>query len=168
MNEKTIIKSKTLETNIPIVIFSILAIVSAIIGLWWLNFYNNLPYQLMDYYSTQCITTMIISFIASALFIFSAILSNWMMKNCEILVSDKRVSGKILFGIKVDLPLNQISCVRQGLFKSLTVATSSGVIRLWLIENREDVFSEITKLLSQIQNSQNIVQHNETISSNAD
>lgn len=172
MDEKIIIKGKTIKTNIITIICALLAVTLAIIGFYWLNAYNELPYELQHNmyfnFGTLYFTRMMIFFIASALGFVSAVLSYLIMNNCEIVVSDKRVSGKIKFGIKVDLPLNQISCVGQGWFKSLTVATSSGMIRFWLLENREDVFSEITNLLSKFQNSQNIVQHNETISSNAD
>lgn len=160
MNEKIIIKGKTSKINILTIINLILAVVPAITGWTWINEYYIAPGN----YAFKVVMICVITF---ALCIASAILSYLIMNNCEIIVSDKRVSGKIKFGIKVDLPLNQISSVGQGLFKSLTVATSSGVIRFWLIENREDVVSEITKLLSQLQNSQNNVQHNDK-SSNAD
>ncbi len=171
MNEKIIIKGNTSKTNIPMIISAILAVISAIIGFFWLVQYNDLPYELMynkvGNFGAEYLTNMIVFFVISVIFIVAAVLSYLIMNNCEIVVSDKRVSGKIKFGIRVDLPLNQISSVGQGLFKSLTVATSSGVIRFWLLENRKELFSEITKLLSQFQNSQTII-HEETKLSSAD
>lgn len=171
MNEKVIIKGNTSKTNIPMIISAILAVISAIIGFFWLVQYNDLPYELMynkvGNFGAEYLTNMIVFFVISVIFIVAAVLSYLIMNNCEIVVSDKRVSGKIKFGIRVDLPLNQISSVGQGLFKSLTVATSSGVIRFWLLENRKELFSEITKLLSQFQNSQTII-HEETKLSSAD
>ncbi len=82
----------------------------------------------------------------------TALIIHLVMSHCEIVVTNKRVYGKVKFGVRVDLPINKISSIGQGIFKSLSIATSSGVIRFWLLENREEVFATISKLLSELQN----------------
>ena len=76
---------------------------------------------------------------------------NFMMSKCAIMVTDKRVIGKANFGKRVDLPLNQVSAVAQGLFSSIAVATSSGRIHFWCLENRDDVFEELSNLIRNFQ-----------------
>ena len=65
----------------------------------------------------------------------------------KITVTDKRVYGRALFKKQVDLPLDSISAVGTGLFKSIGVATSSGRISFMGISNRDDVHKAITKLI---------------------
>ena len=83
--------------------------------------------------------------------ILLSIFLNHMMSKCEITVTDKRVIGKVNFGKRVDLPLNQISAVAQGIFSSIAVATSSGSIHFWCIENRDEVFDELSNLIRNFQ-----------------
>ena len=83
--------------------------------------------------------------------IIVSIVIYFMMNKCEICVTDKRVIGKVNFGKRVDLPLNQISAVSQGMLSSIAIATSSGRIHFWCIENRNEVFDEISKLIRNYQ-----------------
>lgn len=69
------------------------------------------------------------------------------MKTCEITVTDKRVYGRASFGKLVDLPLDKISSVGVGFPKCVAVATSSGIIKFWLINNQDDVYRAISSLL---------------------
>ena len=83
--------------------------------------------------------------------ILTSVFLNYMMSKCEITVTDKRVIGKVNFGKRVDLPLNQISAVAQGMLSSIAVATSSGRIHFWCIENRDEVFDELSNLIRNFQ-----------------
>ena len=66
----------------------------------------------------------------------------------EIVVTDKRIFGKSLFGKRVDLPLDSISSISKiKLLKGITAATSSGKISFLLITNNEAIYEEISKLL---------------------
>ena len=76
---------------------------------------------------------------------------NFMMSKCAVTVTDKRVIGKANFGKRVDLPLNQISAVGQGMFSSIAIATSSGRIHFWFLENRDDVFDGLSDLIKNFQ-----------------
>lgn len=140
MEEKIIIKGEFSKTNILMIIFVIIAAVFAIIGVVDLQEYGE------EYPKF---------FIIAFGYIVAAVISYLAMNNCEIVVTNKKVFGKVKFGRRVDLPLNQISSVGQGWFKSISVATSSGVIRFWLLNNRQEVFSAISELLSRIQNYNN-------------
>ena len=66
---------------------------------------------------------------------------------CEIVVTDKRVYGKARFGKRVDLPLDSVSAIGTGLFKTVAVATSSGKIKFMLLENLDDVYKTLNDLL---------------------
>ena len=70
-----------------------------------------------------------------------------MFSKTELIVTDKRVYGKTSFGKRVDLPLDAISAVGTAAMKSIAVTTASGAIKFSLIANRDDVHSEISKLL---------------------
>ena len=69
----------------------------------------------------------------------------------ELIVTDKRVYGKIGTVKKVDLPINQVSAIGTGIFKSITISTSSGAIHLWGISNRNEVTNAISQLITQYQ-----------------
>lgn len=71
---------------------------------------------------------------------------------CEITVTDKRVYGKARSGKRVDLPLDSISAIGTGLFKTVAVATSSGKIKFMLLENLDDVYRALNGLILQRQN----------------
>lgn len=130
MEEKIIIKGKFSKTNILVIALGSIAVILGIIGLFL--FINGFVPNTIN----TAFEGIILWCIAGA-FLVIATLVYLIMNNCEIIISDKKVSGKIKFGKRVDLPINQISSVGQGWFKSITVATSSGIIRFWLLENRQ-------------------------------
>lgn len=76
-----------------------------------------------------------------------SLLTYFMMSKCSVSVTDKRVIGKANFGKQISLPLNQISTVAQGSFSSLVVSTSAGHIHFWFLENKNEVFNELTSLI---------------------
>lgn len=75
-------------------------------------------------------------------FIFYA----WASK-IEIVVTDRRVYGKTVFGKRVDLPLDSISAIGIGMFKKITVSTSSGLISFPMIKNRDEIHKVLSDLL---------------------
>lgn len=76
-----------------------------------------------------------------------ALLLYFWMGNCSVVVTDKRVFGKTAFGRRVDLPLDSVSAVGLGAFKSIAVATSSGKIKFAFIKNRDPIHAAINDLL---------------------
>ena len=91
----------------------------------------------------------------------------WLMSKCSLVVTDKRVSGSTGFGQFVDLPVKQVSAVNLGIFKSIGIASSSGVVHFWFVENRQAVRAAIIEL-SGMDRSQNDVVATAVTSSNAD
>ena len=71
----------------------------------------------------------------------------WIICKMQITVTDKRVYGKTIFGRSVDLPIDSISAVGSGMFNKIVVATSSGIIKFFFIENSQAVREEILQLL---------------------
>lgn len=149
MEEKKIIDGTFSKSNILVVIFGIIAAIFMIIGFVQLEEYNAYSGYNIYGYGEEYPMYFVISFV----FIGIAALTYLIMNKCELSLTDKRVYGKIKFGKRVDLPLNQISSVGQGWFKSLAIATSSGTIKFWLLNNRQEVFDELSNLLSKFQKS---------------
>lgn len=89
-----------------------------------------------------------------------------------IVVTNKRVFGKTIFGRQVDLPLDSISAVGYfSYFKELRISTSSGIIKFAFLKNSEQVYNIVSQLLSQRQNSnayyrQNVVPNMNNYSAN--
>ena len=90
-------------------------------------------------------------FYAGILFMVAFGIIMLMMNLCALTITNARVIGKASFGKQVDLPINQISAVGLGWLNSITVATSAGRVRFWLIENRTEVHKALNQLLVNIQ-----------------
>lgn len=70
----------------------------------------------------------------------------FVLGDCEITVSDKRVWGKSM-GKQVNLPLRQISAVASVKWGGIAVATASGKIKFWFMTNQGEVYNAISELL---------------------
>lgn len=72
----------------------------------------------------------------------------FMLNFYKIVVTDKRIYGRVAFGKRVDLPIDFITSVSkiQGL-KGITILSSSKKTKFLLIKNIREVYSEINKLL---------------------
>jgi len=77
---------------------------------------------------------------------------NLMVRKTTLTVTDKRVYGKTLFNIRVDLPLDKISSVGTSIFKGINVGSSSGRIKFKLIKNYEEIHTALIDLLMQNRN----------------
>ena len=89
--------------------------------------------------------------------------------SCDIVVTDKRVYGRATFGKRVDLPIDSISAVGTSALWGIDVGTSSGRIHFKLIKNKDEIHSELSKLLMERQHAEKT--HNiqsTTSTSNAD
>lgn len=71
----------------------------------------------------------------------------WWLSSYALTVSDKRIYGKTSFGKRVDLPVDSISAVSTSILKGIAVATASGKIVFKLIQNRDEIHSEISNLI---------------------
>ena len=70
-----------------------------------------------------------------------------MVNKTELIVTDKRVYGKAMFGKRVDLPVDSISAVGTSMLKGIAVASSSGRIKFLGISNRDEIHKVISDLL---------------------
>ena len=87
-------------------------------------------------------------FIISVLFFILGIITLIIFlihKNCQIIITDKNVKGKTVFGKEVVLPLYMVSAyTTRKFFSTIAVATSSGITKFSLIKN----YAEIGTVLS--------------------
>lgn len=83
--------------------------------------------------------------------IFVALFLGWEMNHCALTITNRRVSGKASFGKGVELPINQISAIGLGICNRISIATSSGRIHFWLVDNRDDVHNKLAELIGKVQ-----------------
>ena len=66
----------------------------------------------------------------------------------EIVVTNKRIYGRVAWGKRVDLPLDSVSATAtKSLLKGISVSTSSGRISFLLVKNVEEIYKTISSLL---------------------
>ena len=66
----------------------------------------------------------------------------------SLVVTDTYVTGTVAKGKSVNLPINQVSAIAQGGFGKLIIATSSGSISFWFVENREEICAFLQERMS--------------------
>ncbi len=170
MEEKILVKGKFTRFNI----LSLLFVIAAIYCLYFLyndysgNYgYCGLANNFLDYFIKGWFFYQMGWFIVfCATFILSIVCYFW-LNCCEIIVTDKRIHGKMNFGLRVDLPFDKISSVSSGALGSLVVATSSNKIYFWMMKNRDEVHQIIKDVLIQRQPTETVIKQ-EISQSNAD
>lgn len=88
-------------------------------------------------------------FIGAALFFVLSIVTS---SKFELIITESTVTGKALFGKRVDLPVSQISAIGTGMFSSITISTASGAINFYGVTNQDEVFKCLSDLLKSRQN----------------
>ena len=107
---------------------------------WWDDF-------IAFYYGMICLIPVV------ALTIIGALIYLW-LNSYKLTVSDKKVSGEVLFGKKIDLPIDSVSATSViSLFKGVRVSTSSGKISFLAIKNATEIYQAINNLLVERQKS---------------
>ena len=163
MNEQIIVKGKFSENKIARILF-ISAAIALIIGLiaGIASFYSQPAdsyirenYNVLSHIISNCLNMghwFGLWYIGAVVLVALGFLYRFMLGNCEITVSDKRVWGKTSFGKRVDLPFNQISAVAYGNFGSVSVGTASGHVSFWYLENKYEIHDAIADVLVKQQN----------------
>lgn len=140
MEEKTIIHGERKPVVKAMIIVPVL-IVSAVFFsfaiLWGRYFFEE----------TMAFQLLVIDF--PLIYIYCLLLHAY--SSCEIVVTDKRVYGKAIFGKRVDLPLDSISAVGTSVFRGIDVGTSSGRIKFKFVKNNTEIHTELSKLLMERQ-----------------
>ncbi len=134
MEEKIVAKGTSSKINIFTILSGIAAAVFYFIG--------------FDMKSSGDSNTALWFAIALALTLVT-LLVFWAMSFCEIVVTDKRIYGKVAFGKRVDLPMDSVSAVAVTslVTQGVSVSTSSGRITFYYLSNRDDISSTIRELL---------------------
>lgn len=157
MEEKVLIKG----------IFSKLNFLSII--LWGVSIYFFIGFfmSLGDFEEEPALV--LVGLAGIVVFFGGGFLLQYLMNNCALTVSDKRVFGKAAFGQRVDLPFDKVSSVAMCAFKGIAVATSSGKIKFLFCKNKDEVFDTISEVLLERQNKWNeVVAKQDMSQSNAD
>lgn len=147
MEERVIIKGKQANIKLVSLIIACVGVVVFLAIYFWNYPIDNpcvFPYVLwiVPLYMSFTLLPFII---VAAVFYYSA-------KQVELIVTDKRVFGKVAFGKRVDLPLDMISAVGTSFLKGIAITTSSGAIKFLMIKNNEQIHTAISKLLVERQN----------------
>lgn len=105
---------------------------------------NPFTYAIGDYFTDNGFIFSIIPLAALAL--ISGLIYLW-LRSYELTITDKRVFGKVAWGKRVDLPLDSVSAVGTGAFKSITISTSSGKVGFSAVKNRNEIHKIVSNLL---------------------
>lgn len=143
MEEKVLIKSE--RYNIKKVL-SIIMIIGVILSLFY-AVYLVMEYSFSSFFGwwEHYIPWSLIPFGIS---IVVGILVFFWLRSYELTITDKRVYGKVAFGKRVDLPVDSVSATSTiGLFKGISVSTSSGKISFLAIKNANEIYEIINNLL---------------------
>ena len=68
-------------------------------------------------------------------------------KNCELVITNKKIVGQSAFRKKISLPVEKISSVKIDVFKRLSIFTSSGNVAFWMLTNGEEAWKIIDDLI---------------------
>ena len=98
----------------------------------------------LDYWSAP-------TFYLGVIFLLLAGFFFWKMSRGKLIVTNTRVTGKASFGKQVDLPIGKISAVALGAFRQVSIGTSSGNIRFWFIQNRDEVHAALSDIIAKAQ-----------------
>lgn len=109
-------------------------------------------------------------YFSAGIILLSLILYLW-LHSYELVVTDKRVFGRVAWGKRVDLPVDSVSSIATVTFwKGISVSTSSGRIRFLLIKNVDEIYNVINNLLiaRQKEHVQKVTDQSEDVRGTAD
>lgn len=77
-----------------------------------------------------------------------ALLVYFWLRCYELVITDKRIYGRVAFGKRVDLPVDSVSAISSvNLFKGVSVSTSSGKISFLAIKNADEIYKVLNNLI---------------------
>ena len=146
MEEKLLIESKRLTLDrknvakymlVPfVVIYAIIVIYGTIVSIHDGIFDPAFAFQAL-------LVAVIFYLPVLAIFLFV-----WYISKNQLVVTDKRISGKAAFGKQIDLPIDAVSSVSTiKLIKGLSISTASGNVSFWAIPNRDAIYKVISDLI---------------------
>lgn len=106
---------------------------------------NGFSWALNEYFENGWFIWSLLIFGSMA--ILSILLYGW-LHSYELIVTDRRIYGKVAFGKRVDLPLDSVSATATiQILKGVSVSTSSGRISFLAIKNANEIYETINNLL---------------------
>ena len=111
---------------------------------------NGFSFAIHEYFDSGCFFWAIL--ILGGISGIGLIIYGW-LHSYELIVTDKRIYGKVAFGKRVDLPLDSVSATATiQTLKGISVSTSSGRISFLAIKNAKEIYEVINNLLIKRQN----------------
>lgn len=146
MNEKILIKSQSdIKIKLIMLIPAILLLYAGITCFAMLSNINWLS-SLYDTYVTLGCVFCAIGLVLLIIF--------WAHSRCELIVTEKNIRGKTLFGKEVVLPLYMVSAYSTRSFLSMiTISTSSGITKFSLIKNYREIGNVLSTKINERQDS---------------
>lgn len=92
----------------------------------------------------------------AAFALIGGIIYYW-LRSYELTVTDKKIYGTVAWGRRVDLPMDAVSAIGMGVFKSIAISTASGRINFAAIKNRDEIHKIVSDLLVERQNKEKVV-----------
>lgn len=143
INERELAKSKPAPTIIPYIIMGlgVLQLILTFAGVYENEIRYTAGWKRIP-------NPPIIAILIGIVLLACGILLFFEMRGCQLVITDKRVYGKGLFGKQVDIPIDSVSATAYvGWFKGVSVASSSGAIRFFYLENARELHSTLSELL---------------------
>ena len=153
MEEKVLIKSSSSKTTKKIFIGAIVVSLFVAVSFFlikgsldvWLEHNHNFDYWFWNTYIFSLYWLFIILAGIFGLIYF-------LLSRCNIIVTDKNISGRTFWGKKVVLPIHMVSAYSTSkVFSVLAITTASGFIKFPCIGNREEIAGVLQQLLNERQ-----------------
>lgn len=167
MEEKILIKSDRLNAKVVFGFFAMLAVIAFLGGyvdrlIWEYDYYQgafrdeyNSFFEFMTksrYFNWGIHGATMVGLLVAVGVVLLGIIAYYAVSKVELVVTDKRVYGRVAFGKQVDLPIDSVSSVKLSSFKGIAIGTSSGLISFWRIKNRDAIHAVLSNLLIERQN----------------
>ena len=101
---------------------------------------NNHILGSRKYQSEESLVPDILGVMVGAGGVVISIYSFFLYKNNKIVVTNKRVYGTAAFGKRVDIPIDSISSIGTLFYNTVSVASSSGMIKFAGLENADELY----------------------------
>ena len=156
MEERVLVKSQPINVKKVFLTFIIIgAVLSVGLYAWFVNWTLKYVRTFTEALGTDLWAFSLIPVVAMT--VIGLLVYLW-LRSYEMTVTDKRVYGKVIFGKRVDLPVDSVSATGTiAMLKGVSVSTSSGRISFLAIKNAEEIFKIVNSLLVERQYKKNEV-----------
>ena len=117
-------------------------------GCWKCEFIIDKHPTRLDYVLDGTFDMLLVNLIPLASLTFIGVLVYLWLGSYELIVTDKRIYGKVAFGKRVDLPVDSVSATSTiRMLKGVSVSTSSGRISFLVVKNADEIYKVVSNLL---------------------